>query len=292
MKHKAGFVNIIGKPNVGKSTLMNALVGEKLSIITPKAQTTRHRIIGILNDQNYQIVFSDTPGIIKPEYKLQQSMMNFIDSAIDDADIFLILTEPSDEFPEGKVVERIMNSGVPVIVLINKIDLSNETIVKTKIRQLADRFKTAEIIPISALAHFNLEKVLDNIIEKLPEAPAFYGKDELTDKPLRFFIAEMIREKILMLYRKEVPYSVEVKVEEYKEKEDIIRIKAFIFVSRESQKMILLGKQGNAIKKLGIESRRDIEEYAGKKVYLELSVKVIKDWRNDPDKLKKFGYEL
>jgi GTP-binding protein Era len=237
-------------------------------------------------------VFSDTPGIINPEYKLQQSMMKFVESAIDDADIFLIITEPSDEIIHGDTVKNVIQSGVPVIFLINKIDLSDETTVKNKIKELKNNYMDAEVIPISALLHFNLDKVLDTIIEKLPEGPSFYPEDELTDKPLRFFIAEMIREKILMLYRKEVPYSVEVKVEEYKEREDIIRIKAYIFVSRESQKMILLGKQGNAIKKLGIESRKDIEDYAGKKVFLELSVKVSKDWRNDPDKLKKFGYEL
>jgi len=292
MKHNAGFVNIIGKPNAGKSTLMNALVGEKLSVITPKAQTTRHRILGMLNTDSYQIVFSDTPGIIKPGYKLHESMMKSIGTALEDADIILLLTEPGDmEFDAG-IIKKIELLKTPVIVVINKIDLSDEITVKESISRWQSIFTDAEIIPTSALLGFNLEKILDVIIEKLPESPSYYPKDELTDKPLRFFISEMIREKVLLQFKKEVPYSVEIYVDEYKESPEIVRIKAFIFVARESQKMIILGKQGAAIKKLGIESRKSIEEFLDKKVYLELSVKVSKDWRDDPEQLKKFGYEV
>ncbi len=289
--HKAGFVNIIGKPNSGKSTLMNVLINERLSIITSKAQTTRHRILGILSNDNYQIVFSDTPGVVQPHYKLHESMMKAVNSAIEDADIILLLTEANNDFDNEIIINKIKKAKIQVIVLINKIDLSTQQEVNIKISQWQKLFTHSEVIPVSALNSFNTDKVLSSILEKLPESPPYYNKDELTDKPLRFFISEIIREKILLLYRKEVPYSIEVKVDEFKERENIIMIKAFIYVSRESQKIIIIGHKGKAIKKLGIESRKDIEKFVNKKVYLELSVKITKDWRNDPKQLRRFGYE-
>ncbi|MDZ7742084.1 MAG: GTPase Era [Bacteroidota bacterium] len=293
MAHKSGFVNIIGKPNVGKSTLMNALIGEKLSIITPKAQTTRHRILGILNDEDHQIIFSDTPGIIEPNYKMQESMMKFVESALEDADLILLLTEAMDE-AEGKIKERIeaaKNKEAVVLVVINKIDLVQQDEVMQKIEAWKKLFPDSEVIPISALAGFNLERVLQEIKSGIPESPSYYSKDTLTNKSMRFFVSEMIREKILKHYRREVPYSVEVMVDEYKEEEKIIKIKSYIYVARESQKIILIGQQGKAIKRVGVEARKDIEDFVGKQVYLELSVKVRKDWRDDPKELKRFGYE-
>lgn len=284
-------MNIIGNPNVGKSTLMNALVGEKLSIITPKAQTTRHRIIGIVNEENYQIIFSDTPGVVTPHYKLHEAMMKSVDAAVEDADVMLLMTEVEEDFSNQAILDKISETKIPLMILINKVDLSDQQTVNTKMEYWKARMEHAEVIPVSALLGFNIEKVMKDIIEKLPEAPPFYSKDELTDKPVRFFISEIIREKALNLYHKEVPYSLEVKVEEFKADDKIIRIKAFLFVSRESQKQIVIGHQGKAIKKLGIESRKDIEEFVGKQVYLELSVKVNKDWRNNPAQLKRFGYE-
>ena len=290
MMHKAGFVNIIGNPNVGKSTIMNALVGEKLSIITSKAQTTRHRIMGIVNGDDFQIVYSDTPGIIDPKYKLQESMMKFVDSAFIDADEILFVTDINEHFENEEIIKKLIDSNIPVILLINKIDLSNQRKVVEKIEYWKSKLKNAEIIPVSALEKFNLESVLNKIIENLPEAEPFFPKDELTDKTVRFFVSEIIREKILVNYQKEIPYSVEIKIEEYKETESLIKIKSTIYVSRESQKAIIIGHKGNPIKKVGTEARLDIEEFVDKKVFLELSVKVLKDWRNKENQLKRFGY--
>jgi len=291
MAHKAGFVNILGKPNVGKSTLMNALVGEKLSIITSKAQTTRHRIMGIVNSDDFQIVYSDTPGILEPHYKLHESMMKNVESAMIDADIFIYICEAGEKAESNPVIEKLKRSKVPVMLIINKIDLSDQKKVEEKMLQWKEVLPGAEIIPISALLAFNLEKVLDSILDHLPESPPYFPKDEISDKTMRFFVSEIIREKILTHYKKEVPYSTEVVVEEYKEDEDIIRIRALIFVARESQKAIILGHQGTSIKRVGTEARKDIEEFVDKKVYLELFVKVSKDWRNDERQLKWFGYD-
>lgn len=289
--HKAGFVNIIGNPNVGKSTLMNALVGEKLSIITSKSQTTRHRIMGIVNGEDFQIVYSDTPGIVNPHYKLHQSMMTFVSSAIEDADIFLLVTEMGETLKKEETLEKIIESKTPIILIINKIDLSSQEEVNDKITYWQETIPRAIIIPASALNGFNIEKVFDEIIENLPESPPYFPKDELTDKTMRFFVSEIIREKILMHYRKEIPYSCEVVVEEYKEGYDMDRISVMIYVERESQKAIVIGKGGSMLKRIGIESRADIEEFTGKKAYLELRVKVLKDWRNDERSLRRFGYQ-
>jgi GTP-binding protein Era len=290
MTHKAGFVNIIGNPNVGKSTLMNALVGEKISIITSKAQTTRHRIMGIVNGIDFQIIYSDTPGIIKPHYKLHESMMKFIKTALTDADIILLVTEVNDKIKDIEILKKIEKLNIPILVLINKIDLSDQQTTEEEIKLWKSRLKKADVIPISALEKFNIKKVFDKIIEKLPENPPFFPKDELTDKSQRFFVSEIIREKILLNYSKEIPYSIEVVVDEFKEEKKIIRIKAFIYVARDSQKAIIIGHKGNAIKKVGTEARIDIEDFIEKKVYLELSVKVNKDWRNKESQLKRFGY--
>ncbi|MBI9039387.1 MAG: GTPase Era [Bacteroidales bacterium] len=290
MKHRAGFVNIIGNSNVGKSTIMNALVGEKLSIITSKAQTTRHRIMGIVNGDDFQIVYSDTPGIIDPKYKLQESMMKFVDSAFIDADEILFVTEINENFNNEEIIKKLVDSKIPVILLINKIDLSDQKKVVEKMEYWKSKLSNAEIIPVSALENFNLEKVLEKIVENLPEAEPYFPKDELTDKTIRFFVSEIIREKILLNYQKEIPYSVEIKIEEYKETENLIKIKSTIYVTRESQKAIIIGHKGNSIKKVGTEARLDIEEFVDKKVYLELSVKVLKDWRNKENQLKRFGY--
>ncbi len=289
--HKAGFVNIIGNPNVGKSTLMNALVGENLSIITSKVQTTRHRILGIVNGDDFQIVYSDTPGIIRhPGYKLQEAMMSFVDSAIDDADIFLYVTTMDDTEIHPDILRKLVASKVPILVILNKIDLSSQELVSLKMATLQDDFPEATVVPVSALHKFNLEAVLNYVLSYLPDGEAFYPKDELTDKTMRFFVSEIIREKILILYKKEIPYSVEVEVEEYKEADDRIDIMATIYVIRESQKGIILGKQGAAIKRVGTDARKDIEEFVGKHVFLNLYVKVKKDWREDDNMLKKFGY--
>lgn len=291
-KHKAGFVNIIGKPNAGKSTLMNALVGEKLSIITSKAQTTRHRIMGIVNGEDFQIVYSDTPGIInKPAYKLQESMMNFVQGAFIDADIFLLLIDATDDAEiDEDIISKIKSHNVPVITVINKIDLLNNDIVTSKVNYYSEFFPNSPIIPVSALFNFNLQPVFNNILDLLPYNPPYFPKDELTDKSLRFFVSEIIREKILLNYKQEIPYSCEVYIEEYKEEENIDKIRAIIFVARESQKAIIIGKNGSSIKKLGIQARKDIEEFLDKKVYLELYVKVLKNWRNDNLKLTQLGY--
>ncbi|MCK4360599.1 MAG: GTPase Era, partial [Bacteroidales bacterium] len=284
------FVNIIGNPNVGKSTLMNALVGEKLSIITSKAQTTRHRIMGIVNGIDFQIIYSDTPGIIKPHYKLHESMMKFIETALIDADIILLVTEVNDKIKDIEILKKIEKLNIPILVLINKIDLSDQQTIEEQIKLWKSRLKKADVIPISALEKFNIKKVFDKIIEKLPENPPFFPKDELTDKSQRFFVSEIIREKILLNYSKEIPYSIEVVVDEFKEDKNLIRIKAYIYVARDSQKAIIIGHKGNAIKKVGTEARIDIEDFIEKKVYLELSVKVNKDWRNKESQLKRFGY--
>jgi len=292
MEHKAGFVNIIGNPNVGKSTLMNVLMGEKISIITHKAQTTRHRILGILNEEDYQIVFSDTPGIIKPAYKLQESMMNFVHSAFKDADVLIYLVEIGERELKDKVFfEKIKNTEIPLLLLINKIDLAEQKEVEKQINHWKERVPNAEILPISALNKFNIDKILERIIELLPVSPAYYDKDAITDKPKRFFVSESIREKILKHYKKEVPYSVEVEVEEFEDEKNIIRIRAIIFVMRESQKGIIIGHRGAGIKRIGTEARRDLERFFDKKIFLETVVKVKKNWRDDDRQLKSFGYE-
>jgi len=292
MEHKAGFVNIIGNPNVGKSTLMNILIGEKLSIITNKAQTTRHRILGILNKKDYQIVFSDTPGIIQPAYKLQESMMNFVQSAFQDADILIYMVEIGEKgLKDEKLFEKIKNTDVPVLLLINKIDIVKQEEVSIQIEFWKDKVPNAEILPISALNKFNIQKILDRIIELLPECEPYYDKDAITDKPERFFVEEKIREKILKHYKKEIPYSVQIEVEEFFEEEDIIRIRAIIYVLRESQRGIIIGHKGQGIKRIGTEARRDLERFLGKKIFLETPVKVKKNWRNDDRQLKQFGYE-
>lgn len=291
MNHKAGFVNIIGNPNVGKSTLMNALVGEKLSIITSKAQTTRKRILGIVNGKDFQIVYSDLPGILTPNYKLQEKMMMYIGNALRDADIVIYMAEVGETKYNESVVDEIIKSGCPVIVVINKIDLSDQPTVVKQMEFWSGIFKGSEVIPLSALRNFNTEKVLQKVIDLLPESPAYYPKDALTDKTVRFFVEEIIREKVLLYYKQEVPYSTEVVVESYKESDKLIKIGALIFVTRESQKMIILGHHGKAIKRLGTEARMDIEEFVGKKVFLDLTVKVNKDWRDSDWQLKRFGYE-
>lgn len=291
MAHKAGFVNIIGSPNVGKSTLMNVLVGERLSIITSKAQTTRHRIMGIVNGEDFQIVYSDTPGVLKPNYKLQESMMEFVHTAITDADLLLFVTDIYEDIKiEEHILNKIKHAKVPVLLLINKIDLSTQEKLEEKVAYWKKEVPAAEVIPVSALEKFNITYIFDRIIALLPEGPGFYDKDQLTDKPEKFFVSEIIREKILTNYKKEIPYSVEVVVESFKEEEKIIKIRAEIMVVRESQKGIIIGHQGKALKKVGTEARKDMEEFLQKQVFLELFVKVNKDWRDSDQQLKRFGY--
>jgi GTP-binding protein Era len=293
MNHKAGYVNILGHPNVGKSTLMNLLIGEKLSIITSKAQTTRHRILGIVNGDDYQIVYSDTPGILKPHYKLHKSMMKFVDSALQDADVFLYMTEVGENNFEEDVIRKIQQSGKPLILIINKVDLAKPEEAENKVMFWKNQFPEAEVIPVSAMLNYNVEKVKDTVLQLLPENPPYFEKDdELSDRPLRFFISEIIREKIFLQFTKEVPYSTEVVVESFKESEKITVIAATIFVERETQKAIILGHKGAAIKKLGMSARKDIEEFIGSRVYLDLSVKVSDDWREDERQLKRFGYDI
>jgi GTP-binding protein Era len=293
MPHKSGFVNIIGNPNVGKSSIMNQMVGEKLSIITPKAQTTRHRILGMVNSDDYQIVYSDTPGILKPNYKLQEKMMRFVGSAFEDADIILYVTDVVEKMDKNQqYIDKLSQTNVPVLLLINKIDLSNQKELETLVDIWKKILPKAEIIPVSATQNFNLDQVFKRILELLPEGPAYYPKDSLTDKTERFFVSEIIREKILNNYRKEIPYSVEVEVEEFKETEKLLRIRATINVIRSSQKGILIGHKGQALKKTGTEAREDIEDFFGKKVFLELFVKVSKDWRDKEKNLKDFGYNI
>jgi GTP-binding protein Era len=291
MAHKAGFVNIIGSPNVGKSTLMNALVGERLSIITSKAQTTRHRIMGIVNGEDFQIVYSDTPGVLKPNYKLQESMMEFVNTALSDADIILFVTDIYEDIAiDEKVLHRIKNTNAKVLVLVNKIDLAKQDQLESKVQYWKTEVPKAEVIPVSALEKFNINYIFDRIIALLPEGPGFFDKDQLTDKPEKFFVSEIIREKILLNYKKEIPYSVEVVIESFKDEPKIIKIRAEILVVRDSQKGIIIGHQGKALKKVGTEARKDMEEFFQKQVFLELFVKVNKDWRDDDLQLKRFGY--
>ena len=291
--HRSGFVNIVGNPNVGKSTLMNRLVGEKISIITAKAQTTRHRIIGIVNTPACQIVYSDTPGVLKPNYKLQEQMLNFSLSALQDADILLYVTDvvenidKNDDFPA-----KVQQLELPVLLLINKIDRTHQTALEAFVAQWHTLLPKAEIYPISALNNFGIDTVQKRILELLPESPPYFEKDALTDKPARFFVAEIIREKALLLYQKEIPYSIEVGVEEFLEEKDIIRIRAIILVERDTQKGIVIGHKGEALKKLGTMARKDIEQFFEKKIFLQLYVKVEKDWRNRDNMLKTFGYKL
>ncbi|MDD6129910.1 MAG: GTPase Era [Prevotellaceae bacterium] len=289
--HKAGFVNIVGNPNVGKSTLMNLLVGEKISIATFKAQTTRHRIMGIINTDDMQICLSDTPGVLKPNYKLQESMLHFSESALADADVLLYVTDMVETPDKNEeFLAQVAGMKVPVLVLINKIDLSNQTQLTQTVETWHKALPLAEIIPISALHRFNVDRVLKRIKELLPESPAYFGKDQWTDKPARFFVTEIIREKILLNCDKEVPYSAEVLVEKFDEKERSIHIMAVVYVERDSQKAIVIGKGGAMLKRIGIDARKDIETFFGKKVYLEIFVKVEKDWRNRENKLRAFGY--
>lgn len=289
--HKSGFVNIIGNPNVGKSTLMNAFVGEKLSIITSKAQTTRHRILGIVNGDDFQMILSDTPGIIKPAYELQTAMMDFVKSAFEDADVLIYMVELGEKaLKDEQFFNKIKNAKIPVLLLLNKIDKADQQLLEEQVEYWQDLLPTAEIHPISALENFNVQEVFDRIKALLPEGPAFYPKDQLTDKPERFFVNETIREKILKHYKKEVPYAVEIETEEFIESDDIIRIRAVIMVERDTQKGIIIGHRGSALKRVGIESRADLEKFFGKQIHIELYVKVNKNWRSDQYQLKRFGY--
>ena len=291
--HKAGFVNIVGNPNVGKSTLMNALVGERISIATFKAQTTRHRIMGIYNTEEMQIVFSDTPGVVKPAYKLQESMLNFSTSALIDADVLLYVTDTIESPDKNSgFLAKVSKLELPVLLLINKIDQTNQEKLIELVETWKELIPKAEIIPISALSKFNVDYVLKRIKELLPDSPPYFDKDQLTDKPARFFVNEIIREKILLYYDKEIPYSVEVVVEQFKEEAKLIRIHAVIYVERDSQKGIIIGKQGKALKKISTEARRDLERFFGKSIYLETFVKVDKDWRSSDKELRNFGYQL
>ena len=293
MAHRSGFVNIIGNPNVGKSTLMNQLVGERLSIITSKAQTTRHRIMGIVNGDDFQIVYSDTPGILKPNYKLQEKMMKFVRGAITDADVLLYVTDTVEETSRSEdIIEKVRLSGIPTIVVINKVDLTTPAKLEEFVAKWQERLPDAIIAPCSAKERFNIEGIFDLILERLPEGEPFYPKDTLTDKTLRVFASEIIREKILLNYDKEIPYSCEIAIESYKEEANIDRIQATIYVSRSSQKGIVIGHKGEKLKKVGQAARHDLEEFLGKRVYLELYVKVNEEWRNSEGQLRRFGYEL
>lgn len=291
MAHKAGFVSIIGKPNAGKSTLMNALVGENLSIITSKAQTTRHRIMGIVNDENHQIIFSDTPGIIEPKYSLQESMMDFVHNSLSDADMVLFVTDIHERYDESDAIEKIKELKVPVIVLINKIDKSNTEEVQNKVEFWKETLNPKAIFATSATLGHNILPLLEFIKENLPEHEAYFDKEELTDRNMRFFVSEIIREKIFKLYAKEIPYSSEVIVESYKEEGNLTRIHAEIIVERDSQKNIIIGKGGEMIKKVGTYARQDIEEFIGTKVFLDLFVKVVPKWRSKQSQLRRFGYK-
>ncbi|MEO1012665.1 MAG: GTPase Era [Bacteroidota bacterium] len=289
--HRSGFVNIIGNPNVGKSTLMNAFVGEKLSIITSKAQTTRHRILGIINGDDFQMVLSDTPGIIKPAYDLQNSMMDFVKSAFEDADVLLYMVEIGEKaLKDVRFFEHIRNSSVPVLLLLNKVDTATQELLEEQVQYWQEVLPKVELHPISALTNFNVKNVFQRIVELLPEAPPYYPKDQLTDKPERFFVNETIREKILMHYKKEIPYAVEIETEEFLEDTDIIRMRSVVMVERDSQKGIIIGHKGLALKRIGVEARKDLEKFFGKQVHLELYVKVNKNWRNDSGQLRRFGY--
>jgi GTP-binding protein Era len=292
MSHRSGFVNILGNPNVGKSTIMNALVGEKLSIITPKAQTTRHRIMGIVNGEDFQIVYSDTPGILRPQYKLQETMMNSVNSALSDADTILYVTDVLERTAyEGEYIDKIKESGIPVIIAVNKVDLTNQADLEKVVESWHVAFPDSPVIPVSGLKKFNLDSLLNAILAKLPEGPPYFPKDQLTDKYERFFASEIIREKILINYKKEIPYSVEIEIEEFKDEKNIIKIRALIHVTRDSQKGIIIGHKGSMLKRVGTEARCDMEDFFRKKVFLELYVKVTKDWRDKPLILKRFGYQ-
>ena len=291
MTHKAGFVNIIGNPNVGKSTLMNAFVGERLSIITSKAQTTRHRILGIVNGDDFQMVLSDTPGIIKPAYELQNSMMDFVKAAFEDADVLIYMVEIGEKaLKDASFFNKIIHSKVPVLLLLNKIDTSDQDVLESQIEYWHEQVPNAKIFAISALENFNIDSVLNQIIELLPESPPFYPEDQLTDKPERFFVNETIREKFLIHYKKEIPYAVEVDTEAFEEEEDIMRMRAIIMVERETQKGIIIGHKGSALKRIGVEARKDLEKFFGKQIHLELYVKVNKNWRSNDKQLRRFGY--
>ncbi|PCE65770.1 GTPase Era [Sediminicola luteus] len=290
-KHKSGFVNIIGNPNVGKSTLMNAFVGEKLSIITSKAQTTRHRILGIVNGDDFQMVLSDTPGIIKPAYGLQESMMDFVKTALEDADVLVYMVEIGEKaLKDAHFFEKLKQTDIPVLLLLNKIDTADQEKLEEQMAYWQEQMPKAEVHPISALENFNVKEVFERIVSLLPPGPAFYPKDQLTDKPERFFVNESIREKILLHYKKEIPYSVEVETEEFLEDEKIIRIRSVIMVERDSQKGIIIGHKGSALKRVGMEARKDLEKFFDKQVHIELYVKVNKNWRSDQRQLRRFGY--
>ena len=292
MSHRSGFVNILGNPNVGKSTIMNALVGEKLSIITPKAQTTRHRIMGIVNGEDFQIVYSDTPGILRPQYKLQETMMNFVNSALYDADMILYVTDVLERTAnEGEYIDKIKESGIPVIIAVNKVDLTNQDDLEKVVEAWHIAFPDSPVLPVSGLKKFNLDSLLNAILAKLPESPPYFPKDQLTDKYERFFASEIIREKILINYKKEIPYSVEIEIEEFKDEKNILKIRALIHVTRDSQKGIIIGHKGSMLKRVGTEARHDMEDFFKKKIFLELYVKVTKDWRDKPLALKRFGYQ-
>tara|TARA_R110002072_G_scaffold302060_1_gene483538 strand:- start:1504 stop:2379 length:876 start_codon:yes stop_codon:yes gene_type:complete len=291
MEHKSGFVSIVGSPNVGKSTLMNRLVGEKLSIVTSKAQTTRHRILGIVNDENHQIVFSDTPGVVNSAYKLHENMMDYVDSSIKDADVLIFVTDPYEsEMNHKETLEKIQRLRVPVLCLINKMDLSDQEKVAERLAYWQERLPNANIFPISALHGFGIEGIWEEIRTNIPESPPYYEKDAMTDRPMRFFISEIIREKIFIHCKKEIPYATQVEIEEYKEEAEITHIRALIIVERNSQKGIIIGKGGDMLKRIGYESRKEMEKFIDKKVFLETFVKVDKDWRGSEQKLKKYGY--
>jgi GTP-binding protein Era len=291
MAHKSGFVNIVGSPNVGKSTLMNQLVGEKLSIVTSKAQTTRHRILGIVNDEDYQIVFSDTPGVVNAAYKLHEAMMEYVNASLKDADVLLFITDTYEsEMNHKETLDKIKKLKVPVLCLINKIDLSNQEKLTERVEYWQEQLPTALIYPISALHKFNIDQVWNKILELIPESPPYYDKEEISDRPMRFFISEIIREKIFLHCQKEIPYSCQVEIEEYKEEEAIVRIRALIIVERDSQRGIIIGRGGEMLKRIGREARIEMEKFIGQKVYLENYVKVDKDWRSTEAKLKKYGY--
>ena len=292
MSHRSGFVNILGNPNVGKSTIMNALVGERLSIITSKAQTTRHRIMGIVNGEDFQIVYSDTPGILRPQYKLQETMMNFVNSALYDADMILYVTDVLERTAnEGEYIDKIKESGIPVIIAVNKVDLTNQDDLEKVVEAWHIAFPDSPVLPVSGLKKFNLDSLLNAILAKLPESPPYFPKDQLTDKYERFFASEIIREKILINYKKEIPYSVEIEIEEFKDEKNILKIRALIHVTRDSQKGIIIGHKGSMLKRVGTEARHDMEDFFKKKIFLELYVKVTKDWRDKPLALKRFGYQ-
>ena len=291
MAHKSGFVNIVGSPNVGKSTLMNQLVGEKLSIVTSKAQTTRHRILGIVNDEDYQIVFSDTPGVVNAAYKLHEAMMEYVNASLKDADVLLFITDTYEsEMNHKETLDKIKKLKVPVLCLINKIDLSNQEKLTERVEYWQEQLPTALIYPISALHKFNIDQVWNKILDLIPESPPYYDKEEISDRPMRFFISEIIREKIFLHCQKEIPYSCQVEIEEYKEEEAIVRIRALIIVERDSQRGIIIGRGGEMLKRIGREARIEMEKFIGQKVYLENYVKVDKDWRSTEAKLKKYGY--